>query len=130
MASGFPSQKDNTSPMLHHLTPPGITLPSNQIVQSPTHKVCGMYVINLEAYDKLTRSLIGQGKHLQQPSSHNIHVLTRGTQTWGTSRSTPRHSTQGTSYLTPARNQFYTFYPPQLTHQSSPGPSIIIKLSI
>uniref|UniRef100_A0A0A9E8N2 Uncharacterized protein n=1 Tax=Arundo donax TaxID=35708 RepID=A0A0A9E8N2_ARUDO len=48
-----------------------------------------MYVINQEAYDKLTRSLIGQGKHLQQPSLHNTHIPTTGTQTYGTSRSIP-----------------------------------------
>uniref|UniRef100_A0A0A9QML9 Uncharacterized protein n=1 Tax=Arundo donax TaxID=35708 RepID=A0A0A9QML9_ARUDO len=39
-----------------------------------------MYVINLEAYNKLTQSLIGQRKHLQQPSPCNTHVPATGTQ--------------------------------------------------
>uniref|UniRef100_A0A0A9FHE8 Uncharacterized protein n=1 Tax=Arundo donax TaxID=35708 RepID=A0A0A9FHE8_ARUDO len=129
MVSGLPSEKDSTSPLSHHLTPPRITLPPNQTVQSPTHKACGMYMINLEMpYDTTTQSLIGQGKHLQQPSPHNTHVPATSTQTWRTSRSIPWHSTQGTFRLTPARKQFHTFFPPKLTHQQSQGTTITIPL--
>uniref|UniRef100_A0A0A8ZH74 Uncharacterized protein n=1 Tax=Arundo donax TaxID=35708 RepID=A0A0A8ZH74_ARUDO len=46
MASGLPSQRDSISPLSRHPTPLGIELPPNQTVQSPTHKACGMYVIN------------------------------------------------------------------------------------
>uniref|UniRef100_A0A0A9GXT6 Uncharacterized protein n=1 Tax=Arundo donax TaxID=35708 RepID=A0A0A9GXT6_ARUDO len=46
MVSGLPSRGDSTSPLSCHHTPPEIELPHNQTVHSPTHKACGMYVIN------------------------------------------------------------------------------------
>uniref|UniRef100_A0A0A8ZEB5 Uncharacterized protein n=1 Tax=Arundo donax TaxID=35708 RepID=A0A0A8ZEB5_ARUDO len=81
MDSGVPSQKDNTPPLSLHLTPPGIELPPNQTVQSPTH-IGVWYVRNIWVRrNTSTRSLIGQGKHLQQPSPHNTHVPATCTQT-------------------------------------------------
>uniref|UniRef100_A0A0A9EKN9 Uncharacterized protein n=1 Tax=Arundo donax TaxID=35708 RepID=A0A0A9EKN9_ARUDO len=55
----------------------------------------------------MTRSLIGQGKHLQQPSPHNTIVPTTGTQTWGTPRS-PQH-----------KNSFTYFSHPNSHHDTS-----------